>query len=168
MISLLGLPFHEANRRMTYSYSEAWLQLVLYEDGNIKTVVVGYCGDPGKDTVSIPWLSWIGSDFKLGKLNFSDVMNAAGQSGELTAFRGPRYQSLKIDIATGGPETRRSISFGNHWAIVSGLTESYFDLTLEGDGLVTNPAEVLVNWVALSHYEFSDNWFDISPTLPFN
>lgn len=165
IIAMLGEPDYAQTEvsRWTYSYKEIFLQLVFYPcEGSLRTIVLGFKGIPGKDSIRVAWL-----EEKLGDLTLATASKYCSSGLDAVEHTlGPRWQELKIEERGGPPNAYQYMTFAALDPLVGALTQSDFQWDFETNKLASNPENVLINWVALSASSFDENWFDWTVTVP--
>lgn len=165
IIAMLGEPDYAQTEvgRWTYTYKEVFLQLAFYpNEGSLKTIILGFKGRPGQDSIRVAWL-----EEKLGDLTLATAAKYCMNGLEAVEHTlGPRWQELKIEERSGPPNAYQYVTFGALDPLIGALTPSDFQWDSKTNKLISNPENVLINWVALSANSYDENWFDWTITVP--
>ncbi|MFL4596685.1 lysozyme inhibitor LprI family protein [Stenotrophomonas maltophilia] len=140
---LLGTPTYSYGSRWMYRYEETQVEVGFNNDWSVDSVVVALCNGhnyPG-----------VGLERPLGQLTVGDVIRMDSEA-KLEHGWSARTQELCIRVRT-GPAGAWDYHYFGALSIFSGagdLQDVRFEWDADSGRLVTNPDEVLVNWMAIS------------------
>ncbi len=140
---LLGTPTYSYDGRWMYRYEETQVEVGFNNDRSVDSVVVALCNGenyPGD-----------GLERPLGQLTVGDVIRMDSEAN-LEHGWSARTQELCIRVRT-GPAGAGEYRYFGALSVFSGagnLQDVRFEWDADAGRLVTDPDEILVNWIAIS------------------
>lgn len=154
--TLLGAPHQSVEQYWFYRFADALVQIEFWEDGGAKSIALGLVGKRKEHRFPIPNYKKL-----LGQLSMADVKR---EGGVLRYRESLRHQEVLFEVRLGPTGAWSNWTFGAMMAFGSSVFhESYFKWDLEANRLSTDPALVLINWVAVSN-SGEEVYFDWSMT----
>lgn len=154
---LLGTPTYIHGSQWFYRYVETQVELTFSDEGGLFSVVVALCHDQIYDgyneVVDVP----------LGRLTLADLLEIDPQI-QAEFHWSMRTQELTVLIRM-GPAGAWSYYYFGALKVLTGagyLQDTHFDWDMEAGRLISDPKEVLINWMALPSSTLNPpgfNWF---------
>lgn len=142
---LLGTPTYIHGNTWLYRYEETQVELTFDENESIADVVVALChGEVYAGYNSIV-------DIPLGKLTLADILEIDPQTAVEHRWS-MRTQELFVHVRIGPPGAWDDYFFGA-LSVFSGagsLQDVLFEWDREADKLITDPKDILINWMGTS------------------
>ena len=157
--AVLGPPHSVVLQNWFYQFSDVLVQFEFWDDGGAKTIAMGLAGRKRANTFPVP-----GYAKPLGVLTVADVLEEGASLRRRTTLR---TDEVLVEIRRGPTGAWVNQVFGALMAVgARSLVESCFEWDNENNCLRTNPAQVLVNWVAITSTSdvAEEVWFDWSMT----
>lgn len=153
---LLGAPTYVQENRWLYRYEETRVEIAFDEGASLSDVVIALCHGQvyaGYNPIV---------DIPLGKLKLADLLRIDPQA--TVEYRwSMRTEEIVVHLRTGPPGAWNDCYFGA-LSVSSGagnLQSTFFEWDREGNRVVTDPQDVLINWTGLSSASEAPyfNWF---------
>ncbi len=155
--SLLGPPHSVVLQNWFYRFSDVLVQIEFWNESSAKAIALGLAGRKRANKFPVP-----GYAKPLGELTIADVLE---NGASLRRRKTLRTDELLVEVRWGPPGAWVHYVFGALMAVgARNLVESYFKWDEEKNCLCTNPAQVLVNWIAITSGFSEEVWFAWSMT----
>jgi hypothetical protein len=159
---ILGAPHRVYQQEMwAYRFKDAMIEIVFWENGGAKSIALALTTHSPKSGFKIPML-----DKPLGKMNLSDAMQ---DEGELRYNSSLRSEEIVWLTRIGAPGIWLNYTFGALWPLTPGyLADTSFTWNREEAKLISDPKDVLLNWIAVSdsYDEVGFSWSLGIPAIP--
>jgi hypothetical protein len=155
---VFGSPHRVSDDTWCYRFKDAMVQVEFWDSGAAKSVALALTSYSPKAGFPIPMI-----DQPLGQLTLEDVMCNQGNFEFRSSLR---TEEVLWKTRIGAPGAWFNYTFG----ALSPLTPGYlagvsFQWDYESEQLITHPAGVKINWIAISD-SMDEVWFDWALGLP--
>ncbi len=151
---ILGVPHLRIGETWCYRFQDALIQMEFDTYQTVRYAALAVTNETLPAGFSVPWV-----DKCLGSLTLADV---AEEEGELEYRSTLRTEEILWRARLGLPGAWQHYTFGALWPHRPGrLPEPGFVWNYETGNLISDPSELIFNWVAISATS-EDIWFDWS------
>jgi hypothetical protein len=155
---VLGSPHRMVGDAWGYRFKDAMVQIEFWDSGSAKSVALALTIYSSKAGFRLPMI-----DQPLGVLTLEDAMN---DQGDLEYRSSLRTEEVLWKTRIGATGAWLNYTFGSLLPLAPGyLAETSFQWDHESKQLITSPADVKINWIAISD-SMEEVWFDWSLGIP--
>ncbi len=155
---VLGSPHRTAGETWGYRFRDAMIQIEFWDSGSAKSVALALTIHSPKAGFKVPMI-----ERPLGQLTLEDAMS---ESGEIEYRSTLRTEELLWKARIGATGAWLNYTFGALCPLAAGyLADVSFRWHREANRLITRPADVKINWMAVSD-SIDEVWFEWSLGLP--